>query len=50
MCVCVYLSGGTSVALPAVLVKLNTHTSLLEKAKMKDEKSRQADGGTDMSY
>lgn len=47
---CVDLSGGTSVAPPTAHVKLNTHTSLLEKAKMKDEKSRQADGSTDMSY
>lgn len=44
------LSGGTSAAPPTAHVELNTRTSLLDKAKIQDEKSTQADGGTDMYY
>lgn len=35
---------------PAARVKLNTCTSLPDKAKVKDEKNIQAHGGTDMYY
>lgn len=45
--VCVDLSDGTLVAPPAEPVKLNTRTFLLDKAKVKDEKSAQADEGAD---
>lgn len=45
---CVDVSDGTSVALHAAPVQSHTHlcTSVLDKAKMKDEKI-QADGGTE---
>lgn len=48
VCVCVDLSDGTSAAPPAARLKLNTRTFLLGKAKVKAEKSIQADGGTDV--
>lgn len=48
LCVYVDVSDGTSVALHAAPVQSRTHlcTSVLDKAKMKDEKI-QADGGTE---
>lgn len=50
ICVRVDLSDGTSAPPPAARVKLNTRTFLLDKAKVKDEKSVEAEGGTDMHY
>lgn len=44
------LSGGTSMAPPTVYIELNVRTSLQDKAKIQDEKSTQAGGGTDMYY